>query len=238
MTNAVLLNDIDHRDLRVVTRHGAEFGDNVNQVLIFPTEFEDIQREYAIFFTPGDDGVYQSVALLGFDRDENLYLDDSGWDARYIPAVQRRGPFSIGVSHDDSGSAPMIHVDLDHRRISRDAGHPLFLPEGGNAPYLDHVADVLDTIYSGIDLAAPMFAAFEAAGLIEPVAVEIELSETESYSLPDYSTISAERLDALDGAALAALHAQGFLYPAFLVVASLGNVNGLIERKNARLAAQ
>lgn len=237
MTKAVLLNNIDHHDLKVITRHGPEFGDNINQVLVFPTEFEEVQREYAIFFTPGENGAYQSVALLGLDRDENLYLDEKGWNARYIPAVQRRGPFVIGVPRDDSDTGPMIHVDLDHPRISREQGYPLFLPHGGNAPYLDHVAGVLRTIYSGIDLAAPMFAAFEAAGLIEPVSVEIQLSETESYSLPDYSTISAERLGALEGEALATLQAQGFLYAAFLVVASLGNVNGLIERKNALLAA-
>lgn len=236
MTNTVQLNNIDHHDLRVVVGHGPEFGDNINQVLIFPSEFEEVQREYAIFFTPGADGAMQAVALLGLDRDENLYLDERGWNARYVPAVQQRGPFSIGLNRDDADAAPMVHIDLDHPRVRRDEGYPLFLPHGGNAPYLEHVSGVLRTIYAGLELTAPMFAAFEAAGLIEPVSVEIQLSETESYSLPDYSTISAERLRALDGAALAALNAQGFLYLAFLVLASHGNVPGLIARKNARLA--
>ncbi|MDS0830371.1 SapC family protein, partial [Xanthomonas citri pv. punicae] len=28
MTNAVLLNNLDHRDLRVITAHGAAYGDD------------------------------------------------------------------------------------------------------------------------------------------------------------------------------------------------------------------
>ncbi len=49
MTN-VLLNNIDHHDLRVITRHGAEFGDGINQVMVFPTEFDSVAREYPIVF--------------------------------------------------------------------------------------------------------------------------------------------------------------------------------------------
>ncbi|NIJ19052.1 hypothetical protein FHS95_000721 [Sphingomonas naasensis] len=234
MARTVQLNNVDHHDLRVITRHAAEFGDAVNQVLIFPTEFEEIQREYPIFFIRDASDDYQAVALLGLDRDENLFLDDAGWQAGYVPAAQQRGPFAIGMG--EEGGDPMIHIDIEHARVGRGdgEGQPLFLPHGGNAPYLEHVAGVLRTIYAGLDLIRPMFEAFEDAGLIEPVAVQVQLSDTESYELGDFSTISAERLGALDGAALDALHRAGFLYPAFLIVASTANVNRLIERKLAR----
>ena len=65
----VLLNNIDHQDLRVIVRHGGEFGDSINQTLIFPTEFEEIQREYPIVFRKDAEGEFQSVALLGLDKD-------------------------------------------------------------------------------------------------------------------------------------------------------------------------
>ena len=237
MTRTIQLNNVDHHDLNVITRHAAEFGDAVNEVLIFPTEFEDIQREYPIFFRFDASGDLQAVALLGLDRDENLFLDESGWQADYVPAAHQRGPFVIGTG--EEGGEPMIHVDPDHPRIVRGAGEgqPLFLPEGGNSPYLEHVAGVLRTIHTGLDLIRPMFEAFEDAELIERVAVQVQLSDTEQYDLPDYSTISAERLGMLDGAALKRLHRAGFLYPAFLVVASTANVNRLIERKLARINA-
>ena len=241
MTNAVLLNNVDHADLRVVTRHAAEFGDGINQVLIFPTEYEEVQREYPIFFRKDPNGGFQSVALLGLDRDENLFLDAEGWQARYVPAVQRRGPFMIGFQErEDVGEVrrePMIHVDLDHSRISATEGEPIFLPQGGNSLYLEHVAALLRLIHQGLEVSEPMFAAFEALDLIRPVAVEVQLDDAEQYVLPDFLTIDEARLAELDGAALNGLHREGFLRAAFMAAASLGNVSRLIDLKNRRRAA-
>ncbi|MES2442649.1 MAG: SapC family protein [Pseudomonadota bacterium] len=240
MTNTVLLNNVDHHDLRVITRHAPELGDSVNQLLVFPTEFESIQREYPIFLRRKQDGEYQPVALLGLDRDENLFLDETGWQARYIPAIRQRGPFSIEVQEQlvdgEPHAEPMIRVDLDDPRVSRSEGVPLFLPHGGNAPYLGHIAGVLRTIFVGNKLIAPMFAAFHEFGLIREAEVEIRLDDATLYRLPGYHTIAEDRLAALDGAALEALHRTGFLRAAFLAAASLANVNRLIELKNRRRA--
>ena len=235
MTNRVLLNNVDHGDLRVIASHGQAFGDSINQVLVFPTEFEDIQREYPIFFRRDANGEYQSVALLGLDRDENLFLDEDGWQARYVPAVQQRGPFSIALQ--DSGAEPMIHIDLDHPRVSRTQGEPLFLPAGGNAPYLQHIARVLGTIYDGLEASKALFAALDDLRLIEPVDVEIKLNDREEYAVPDLHTISQERLGELMGAELERLHRAGFLPAVYWVLSSLGNVARLIDLKTRKRAA-
>jgi hypothetical protein len=128
----------------------------------------------------------------------------------------------------------MILIDLDHPRVSQDRGEPLFLPQGGAAPYLERISRTLRIIHEGAAIAGPMFDAFEAAGLIEPATVQIHLSERETYKLPDCYTISQERLRELDGPALERLNRAGFLYAAFYVLASMGNVARLIELKNRR----
>ena len=237
MTNKVLLNNVDHQDLRIDTRHGPAFGDAVNQVLIFPTEYEEVQREYPIFFRRGESGAFQSVALLGLDKDENLFLGEGGWDARYVPAMQERGPFSIALQEQpgEARPEPMIHVDLDHPRIGAQGGEKLFLPHGGNAPYLEHVTALLRLIHVGLEVTAPMFAAFEALGLIRPVAVEIRLSAEEQYVLPDFHTIDEAVLAALDGAALERLNQAGFLLPAVFASCSLANMHRLSGRKRATI---
>lgn len=242
MTNKVLLNNVDHADLKLTIRHGAQFGDSVNQMLVFPTEFEELQREFPIFFRKDANGEFQAVALLGLDKDENLFLDESGWRSRYVPAIQQRGPFSIAMHERRIGgemrTEPMIHVDLDDPRVSWTEGEPVFLPQGGNSPYLDHVTRVLQAIHTGLEVNRPMFAAFEEVDLIEPVRLELKLSETEQYLIPDRYTIDANKLAALDGSRLERLHARGFLRAAFHVQSSLGNVSRLIELKNAKRAAE
>ncbi|WP_269717056.1 SapC family protein [Caulobacter sp. NIBR2454] len=234
MTNLMLLNNIDHMDLRVITRHGPRYGDAVNQALVFPTEFDELQREYPIFFRRDANGQLQSVVLLGLDRDENLFLDGDAWQARYVPAVHRRGPFSIGVQQ---GSAePMIHVDVAHPRISRTEGEPLFLPAGGNAPYLQQITRTLGALYEGLDASKAMFAVFERLELIEPVAVGIRLDETVEYDVPGLLTIDQERLARLAGADLEQVHQSGLLRLAHSVMSSLGNIGRLIELKNRKRA--
>jgi len=236
--NRVLLNNVDHADLRVIAGHGAAFGDAINQTLILPTEFEAAQREYPILIRKDAAGAYQAVVLLGLDRDENLFLDETGWNARYVPAVQRRGPFSIALQRDGVGGEPrpMIHVDLDHPRVSRDDGERLFLPAGGNAPYLQSVSRALGQIHDGLEIAGPMFAFFDELGLIEPIDVEIKLDDGTSYALPDVFTLAPDRLAAVTGGPLEKLHQSGLLRAAHWIIASLGNIEDLVARKARRKA--
>ncbi len=241
MTSIVLLDTIAHAELRVATGHAAAFGDAVNQCVVFPTEFDAVQREYPILFRRDDAGAFYAVALLGLDRDENLFLEDGSWQARHIPVLHQRGPFLIGtVERSVDGVVqrePMLHVDLDHPRICAQGGQPAFLPHGGQSPYLDHVVTVLRAIHDGLALRAPMFAAFEDAGLIEPITLDVALDEETRYSIPDCFTIGPERLARLDPAALDALHRAGFLQHAFFVASSLGNVASLIAAKNRKRRA-
>ncbi|TAJ70802.1 MAG: peptide ABC transporter permease [Phenylobacterium sp.] len=241
MTNKVLLNNVDHADLRVIARHGPEFGDGVNQVLVFPNEFEDLQREYPIFFRRDANGAFQAVALLGLDRDENLFLGADGWNARYVPAAQQRGPFSIVLQPPRPGSAAepeaMIHIDLDHPRVNRAEGEPLFLPAGGNAPYLQHVSRLLGTIYDGLEIGPPFFETLDRLGLIEPVDVEATLTDGKAYAIPGLFTISEARLAAVAGEDLERLHGSGALRAAYAVLSSLANVSRLIDAKLRKPAA-
>lgn len=238
MTNKVLLNNVDHHDLRIAARHDAAVDDSVNQTVIFPTEFEELQRDYPILFARGSEGDYQAVALLGLERDENLFLGTGGWSAR-VPALLQRGPFSIGLQQRQDGSEePMIHIDLDDPRVGRDEGDSVFLPQGGNGPALDRAAAALRTVYAGMEIAAAMYPAWDALGLIQPLAIGIQLSDTERVELPGYHGIAAERIAALTDAELGGLHRAGFLAPIFLVMASLANINRLVALKNARRAWQ
>lgn len=231
------LNNVDHADLRVITGHSAAFGDSVNQAVVFPTEFEALTREYPIFFRRDDSGGHVSVVLLGLDRDENLLLDESGWQARYIPAMHQRGPFVIAMHRPrDELVQPdaTLQIEVEHPRVSNTEGEPLFLPHGGNAPYLEHMLGVMRTILIGRDKSAPMFAAFEELTLLREVNLDIQLDSSRSYSVPGLLTIDERRLGELDGPALDLLHRQGFLRSAFQVAASTANVGRLIELKNRK----
>lgn len=243
MTRHVMLNNIQHKNLRVITRPGAKFGDEVGMVLTFPTEFAEVQRDYPIFFRKDPNtGEYSSLALLGLSKDENLYLEGDRWDATYIPGVIARGPFLIGFQERNEGGElrrePVVHVDLDHPRVSETDGELVFLEHGGNSRYLDRVATILQGINHGIEMGKAMFAAFTALDLIEPLKVEIKLDNESQYDLLGLHVVSEQKLRNLGADDLLKLHRSGFLQGAYLVMASMNNLGRLIERKQRRKQLQ
>jgi len=231
--NAVQLDNNTHRDLRIVTTRGAAWGDDLMTTPVFPTEFRDTQAYYPIVFQQADNGPgMQPVALLGLRNGENLFLEPHGWDASYIPLALQRGPFMIGRA----GSELTIHVDLDSPRIGRGEGEPVFLPHGATTEYLERMNSVLAAIHQGVETTAPFVAALLRHDLIESFALDIEAADGSQNRLAGFHMINEERLARLEPAAVAELHAQGWLVAIFMIVASTAHFRDLIERYNKRLA--
>jgi hypothetical protein len=235
MSQLVALDNVAHANLRVTPRYGAAHGDALNQSLIFPTEFPEAQREFPILFLRDPVDGLQAVALLGLDRDENLFLDGDRWTSHHIPLLRQRGPFLIGLL--EQGDTPVIQINLGDPRVGTSDGELLFLPRGGQSRYLEHIGRVLAAIHVGMTEAKPMYDALDALGLIEPIALELKLDDERAYMLRDHEALSAEKLAALGPAELDSLNRAGYLGTAFLIAASLGNLSRLIERKNAKSAA-
>jgi len=237
MTRHVLLNNVEHKDLRVITRHAARYGDDVMCALTFPAEFRSVQAHYPIFFRKAaDSGEFQPFAMFGFRDGENLFLGEQGWDATYVPMTIERQPFLIGFQPGTGAERQMVvHVDLDSPRISRTEGERVFLEYGGVSEYLQRVNSVLGAIHAGIENTPPFVAALLELELLESFALDMRLADGTDHRVAGFYTINEERLSALDGAQLEALNRKGYLLPIFMAIASLSNIRALIERKNRRL---
>ena len=229
MSNHALLNNIDHKDLRVITTRGAEYGDNVMQAITFASEFRNLQAHYPIVFRKNAQGQFEPVALLGFKEGQNLFLTRQGWDATYIPLTIERQPFLIGFSSDRQ---PMVHIDLDHPRVSREQGEPLFREFGGNTEFLERMSSVLLAIHQGLAGNEPFIGALLEHDLLESFVFDIQLNDGSQNRLAGFYTIKEERLLDLDGAALERLNRAGHLQAIYMAIASLSNFRALIERMN------
>ena len=236
MTHPVLLNNRDHKDLRVLTTRGAAYGDNAMSALTFPDEFRTLQAHYPIVFQKTADGTgFQALALLGFEEGENLFLDGERWDAPDLPLTIERQPFLIGVD----GEQLMVHVDMDSARLRTGGadGEAVFLPQGGSSEYLERINSVLLAIHTGLQGATAFTAALLEYELLESFVVDITLDDGSQNRLAGFYTIHEERMAALGADALARLHRAGHLQAIYMAIASLSNFRTLIERKNRRHAA-
>ncbi|KXI30730.1 SapC family protein [Paraglaciecola hydrolytica] len=239
MTKHVLLNNIHHQNIRVITQFADSYGDDVASVMVYPTEFLELQKEYPILFRQDPaNGNFFATTLLGLQQNENLFLDpttESGWAARYIPANIARGPFLIGFQrqqNDNEQQTAVIHIDVDHPRVNEEQGQALFLEQGGNSPYLEYISKVLNIAHQGMTVNDLMFTAFKQFELIEPVKIEIDLDNGQKHRLTGNFTINESKLQALTADQLMQLNKAGFLQLAFAVVFSMTNIRKLIELKN------
>jgi hypothetical protein len=240
MANNVLLNSIDHQNLKVVTEHSATYGDNLWYALTFPTEFRSIQAYYPIFFNKDPNtGKFYALALFGFEDKENLFLSDKGWEAGYIPLSVARQPFLIGVHKNLDGglekSQRMLHIDLDNPRVNQEKGEALFLQHGGNTPYLDRAADILEVLHHGIVDSAKFIDALVSHELLETFTLELTLNDGSQCQMLGFYTINEDKLNALDADVLASLHKKGYLQAIYMAMASQSNIRTLMNKKNALL---
>ncbi len=228
-----LLNNITHKDLRVIHRRGAQWGDNVMSAPVIADEFRSLQAHYPIVFQKDGQGNFQPVVLFGLEQGQNLFLNANGkegWDADYVPLAMQRMPFSIGVAEDEL----RVMVDMASPRISTGAdGEAVFLPQGGNTDLLEHASSVLNTLHTGLQAVPDFMQTLVANELLESFVLDVEKPDGSVGRLVGFYMIHEERLAALEANTVAMLHQADYLQPIYMAIASLSNFAPMIRRRLA-----
>ncbi|TLU66843.1 SapC family protein [Thalassotalea litorea] len=240
MAKHELVNNVDHKDLKINTNRCTELGDNLWYTLTFPDEFRAVQAYYPIFFQKeGETGQFAPVALFGFQHQENLFLNNDGWDAGYIPITVARSPFTIGTQTQDVDGKPqqqrVLTLDVEHPRVNKDEGQSLFMEFGGNSDYLDSVAAMMEAIHHGIEANKEFAACLSELELLEPFTLDVELYDGSKHQMVGLYAINEEKLDQLPDEKMAGLVKSGYLKAIHFAMASQGNIGQLLARKNKQL---
>lgn len=238
MANNMLLNNVTHKDLKIIQERGTTRGDAIGYSAIVPWEFRQVASCYPIFFRKTNSGnQFEAVALFGFAPDENLLADAQGWGNGYIPLSIERIPFSIGYTQDSATGQrqPVVHVDMDHPRVSQSEGSPVFLEHGGNSPYLEQINSILAELINGVTVSKRFTDLLQAEDLLEPFTLKIQLDNGQHIEMSGFYTINQMVLRELNGEQLVRLHSQNFLELIYMSIASMGNIKKLIDKKNKSL---
>lgn len=238
MSKPSVLNNVDHKDLKIDTRLHCDPQTKVNRCNIYATEIHDLHKEFPlVFYKNPETHETQLHAILGLAKDENLFMNEQGWITRFTPASLAIGPFSLGykksINQSESASDPVICVDLNNHSVNTQIGEPLFLPFGGETPYLENIKMALQTIASGSHFNNTLFTLIESFDLFEPISIQIKLSNVEEINFNDYYTIDQQKLTLLSAEQLAKLNQYGVLSLLFFVLSSTNNFQQLIALKNS-----
>ncbi|MGS2720033.1 SapC family protein [Paraglaciecola aestuariivivens] len=240
MANHQLLDNVTHKDVHVITDHTAQYDDSSSYTNIVLSEIDQVQAHYPIFFQQNPTNQQlEAIALFGLGPEENLFLTDSGWQANYIPLTIQRRPFLIGFKQNTTQGVvtqePVVHIDMDSPRISYNQGEAIFLPQGGQSPYLQNITGVLMAIHQGYQQTHEFIQALTEHQLIESVDIQVELKDGSKHKMDFLFSINEEKVAKLADQDVATLHRQGYLKAIHMIMASTAKLADLIERKNQQL---
>jgi len=239
MAKQVALNSEIHRNLRVNTSRGAEFGENIHIVPVIADELRSLVLDYPVcMIKDPETGRFSLSALLGFEPGENLFLEGDRWNASYLPLHVRRQPFMVGFSLDENGhripDSAVISIDMDNPRVQESRGEALFKEDGSSTEYLDGVSNLLFGLMNGIESTNVFIETLVELDLVEMAQINITFADGEQKTYDGIYTVHDEKLSELEGEVLQSLHDRGFLQASFLILASMGHVQKLIKLKNTR----
>lgn len=235
------LDRTQHKNLKLrrdVNHLAAAAG--LNAFFLTGTEFADACKVYPILFLPaGKDasGKAQAapVAVFGLKPGENLFWQDGGWDASYVPAMLRAYPFTLAKVQDEQFA---VCFDAAAPGLSTEQGEPLFDEQGEATALLKDVHQFTQQIEVEAERTRLACVKLLEMGLLVPKRFDAKLSDGSPLSVDGFLMLDENKLNKLGDADIAMLQRSGLLGLLHAHQISLGNMRPLIERRLARVQAE
>jgi hypothetical protein len=237
----LVLNRVQHRHLRIkAVLQNFEFARALNSVPLTTIEFAQAARDYPIVFAGedgGDLGAGMPAALLGLSRDCNLFIETDGCWATdtYVPAFLRRYPFVV-ANQDALPDTFAVCVDAPFLATGND-GLNLFEESGEDAPALKRALGYLADYQAAVQRTQAFMQQLRESQLLVPRTIRVERPDSAAQTLSGLHVVDEERLHKLAGKDLAKLSKTGALGLLYAHVMSLGNIQRLSARMDARSSA-
>lgn len=236
----VVLDFVAHRHLKLVPIDDHTAASGMHACYLTMAEFTHAARDFVIVFArvEGDGRAqFQPIVILGVTEGENLFVGaapGSPWDARYVPAYIRRYPF--WVTEVDGVAAPVMMIDTWWKGFSTTEGDPLY--EGDNRPAPRLAAAIAFVEEFDREATRTQGACDRVAelDLLREMTASVTLPDGKTLSLNSFFAVDAEKLQSLPDAQVIELHRNGVLGLLHAHLASLGNMEALLERKARRMA--
>ena len=227
----VPLNKEIHGDLCIEGIEGYAHTKETNSIYIAAVEFLQISKEYPIVFAKGTDEKVFPVALLGLQKNKNLFVDDKGdWTADYIPAYVRRYPFILATP-DEKEAQFTVCIDESFSGFNTaKEGKPLFDKKGEQLDILNQAVDFLKDYQNHVHLTTLFCENLSKLDILEPMQANIERADGDKTTLSGFMGVNREKLKALKPAQLTELLKSDQMELIFSHLASLSNINDLLKR--------
>ena len=248
MANLIALHNIAHRNLRICPEKVETHGANLSMVPVMLSEFLKLVVQFPIALSKNKDtGQFVCVAMFGFAEGENLFCQNNQCDTLYTPLQIARQPFFLGqdeqIQNKTNSDQYQVCFDPDSNCLQKvdspeKGSEALFDEEGNVTPYLQRMQSILAELLDGESKTQAFVDKLLTMKLLQAMRLEISFDNGESQRINGMYTIDEEKLNALPGESILELHQLGYLPYIYAMIASMGQIYSLVQRKNSRLATE
>jgi hypothetical protein len=237
----VAVDSAQHGDLRLA--HGTvdwSIAAQTNAAFVAAVEFGDACCDFPLLFVDAgkDDKtgapLVASIAALGLEQRQNLFVEGGTWRSGYVPALLRAYPF--GLARADDGRV-LVVIDEAFEGWSRTEGQPLFDAERKPSPLLEEVRERLETVEAEIGRTRAVCSLLLAEGLLRPMRFDAELPDGGKVTVEGFMTLDEDKFAALPDAKVLELHKAGVLALVHAHQISLRHMRRMADWHVARRAA-
>ena len=238
---SIALDPAVHRKRGISPLTDFSIAKDLHAVFVTATEFAQAALEFPVVFVetgrhdPAGRPMMSPVALLGLNHGENLYVEGTRWEARYIPAYIRRYPFSTASLPGASGIN--VLVDEAWGGFSDQGIEPLFEAGDAPAPALKRVMDFLERFELETERTRAVCERLVMLGMLKEMKADATLPSGQKLSVDGFHAVDEDKLRALPDATVLELWRNGLLMLMQAHLLSLANIRHLVNRKAARIQA-
>lgn len=206
-------------------------------------ELPKIVSAYPVFFVPDSSEHFHMIALLGLQKNRNLFVSDQGkWMGGYVPACFRVYPFKGGLMRMGSETRHVMCFDVSSGLLVEDPDPekgeiPIFIDEHKMNPILEEGSKFLGGIRESSERTDKCLSILADLGVFVPSRFSFSLPEMSGDFVGGLHIINFEKLQNLSASVLKDLMRCGALELVYLHRYSLAKIEllkKLLELKNQK----
>ncbi len=236
MANVQVLNFEKHRSLKLDTSFNEKHSDLRPTAVVSIDELPQLVLDFPVFFKKNaQNGQFELVAVMGFEANENLFVDAGEWRGGYIPRDLKRWPFQACTSSDGLLAHEVLEfrlgIDVDSSRVSSVHGDSVFDHNGELSTCSKEAITVLSDIVRGSKLTQLFVDKLLTLKLIEEVKLKLSSPRGESVDIAGLYSIPSERVQKLSDKDSLELLSSEYLPAIYGILYSQGHISKLISWK-------
>jgi hypothetical protein len=232
MANFVPVKKEQHQKLKIANTRNISHIAGQHIIPVAAVEYAQASASFPLVLVKNPDSErFRSVAMLGLEAGENLFLKDDKWTALSMPQSISMVPFSLGLDPEKENTLTAC-IDLDSEFVGEDKDLALFEDDGKESEVLANVQKALGRLFDNEKMTENFINELQDNDLLQEIELNIALATGEKKKLVGMSTINEEKVKNLSDDKVLDFHKRGLFVPIYSMLGSLAQINNLVKLRN------